>query len=450
MSLVQFLRILMARRAIIIAALLAAFVGAMIATQVIAPRYEAKSRVLLDLLKPDPQTGQLLATNMLRNYISTQIELIKDVQTAGTVVDKLGWANDPALTERYAQATNGRGDDVRGWLARQIVDSTDAQLLEQSNILEITYKGTTPESSKQIADLIRDTFIEQNLRDRRANAGRTADWYRDQADKAMRLVTTAETARTKFAKENGIVIDASNTDLESSKLQQLSASSAMPKVASLPAQTSPAKLQLDQIDQQLAQAATTLGPNHPTFQSLQRQRQVIAAEVARSGNTLQMGGGVSVAQINGEYQAQKSRVLAQRDKIDKINQLTRDIDLKRDQYGKAAQQAAEMRVQADVGETDLQPLGNAVVPERPTFPNIPLIIGGSLALGAALGICLALLVELLGRRVRSDEDLGYAAGAPVFAIVGKQRNPDSLVGRVLAFVDRRRGPKRDSLVEATA
>ncbi len=430
MNLVQFLRILLARRAIIIATLLASVVTAVIISQLLPPRYEARSRVILDLIKPDPVTGQLLATNMLRNYISTQIELIKDVQTAGPVIDKLGWANDPALIQSYARATDGKGDDIRRWLAQQIVDNTKADLVEGSNILEIRYQGSTPEFAKQIADLIRDTFIEQNLRSQRETSARTADWYRDQADRAQRDLTAAEDQRTAYAKANGIVLDATNTDLESTKLNQLSGAAAVP--SALTALPSPARTQLDQVDQQIALAANTLGPNHPTFQALQKQRMVLAAEVARSG-----GGGISSAQIESKFQAQKSRVLGERDKIDHIQQMQRDIDMKREQYQKFASSAAQLRVQADVGETNLEPLGNATAPAKPSFPNVPLIIGGSFALGAALGVGLALLVELLNRRIRSDNDLEHAAGVPVFTVVGSQRNPNGLISRVLRFIDRR-------------
>lgn len=441
MNLVQFLRILMARKAIIIATLLASLVTAVIVSQLLPPRYEARSRVILDLIKPDPVTGQLIATNMLRNYISTQMQLIEDLQTAEPVIDKLGWANDPALIESYARATDGKGTDIRRWLGQQIADNTKASMVEGSNILEISYRGSSPEFAKQIADLIRDTFIEQNLRSTRETSARTADWYRDQAERAKIDLTNAEDARTAYAKTNGIVLDASNTDLESQKLGALSSASTLPTtIANLP---SPAQTQLDQVDQQIQLAASTLGPNHPTFIALQKQRQVLAAEVARTGGS----GGVSAAQIEGKFQAQKARVLGERDKIDRINQMQRDIDMKRDQYQKFASSAAQLRVQADVGETSLEPLGNATAPAKPSFPNVPLIIGGSIGLGLALGVGLALLVELLNRRIRSDTDLEHAAGVPVFSVVGSTRNPNGLVSRILRFFDRR-NRRRGELAEA--
>ena len=62
-------------------------------------------------------------------------------------------------------------------------------------------------------------------------------------------------------------------------------------------------------------------------------------------------------------------------------------------------------------------MGTAFVPDQPSFPNRPLIIGGSFGLGLAFGLLIALLVELLDRRVRSPEDLTAALGLPVLAVL---------------------------------
>lgn len=449
MSLIQFLRIIAARRAIVLTALLSCFLVAVVVSQLLPPRYQARSRIILDIVKPDPVTGQLMATQFIRAYTRTQIELIKDYRTAGPVVDQLGWTSEPTLVAQYAAATNGQGDDIRRWLAQRIITGTDANLIEGSNILEISYTGASPDAARRVAELLRSAFIDLSLQSRRESASRTADWYRDQTDKALRLLTTAEKTRSEYAKANGIVLQPGNIDLESAKLAALSQQSAIP-MASMAALAPPpaGSLQLDQINQQIAQAGATLGPNHPVFQALQRQRAIVEAEVSRQRASAQPGslGGVSSAQIESAYQMQKSRVVAQRDQIDKLNQIQRDIDLKREQYLKAAQRAAELRLEADVGETALTPLGAATVPESPSFPNIPLIIVGSIALGAGLGIAIAVLVEMLGRRVRSDDDLETAAKAPVFAIVGDRRNPDGWIRKIMRMIDRKAKTRNNEML----
>ena len=453
MSLIQFLRILAARRWIMLAALLSCVLVAAVVTSILPKRYEATARVMLDTATPDPITGATIG-NQYRAFAKTQTELIQDEQTAGRVVDQLGWTNEPTLLSQYASTTNGKGNDVRRWLAQQILDVTTARLVAESNIIEIKYTSTSPDAAKRIADLIRQTYIDLTLEIRRKGAGRNADWYRDQADKAKQLLVNAEAERSKFAKQNGIVLQADNTDIENSKLNALSTQSASAATTptatyAAPVTTGAATVQLETINQQIAQAAQTLGPNHPGYQALLRQKTVVESAAARERAS---GGGVKgpsanayVAQVNSAYEAQKNRVVGQRDKVDQLTQMNRDIDVKRDQYLKSAQRAADLRLQATTAESGVSLLGDPTVPDKPSYPKIPLIMGGAIGFGGALGVCLALLIELLGRRVRSDEDLVYAAKAPVFAIIGQPENSNAWYRRLARWVQARSAARRQTV-----
>lgn len=455
MSFIQFLRILAARRAIVLAALLSCFIAALITSQILPERFKAQVRLVLDVVKPDPVTGELLANGFVRAYTATQIALIRDYKVAGRVVDQLGWPTDPNFVASYADATDGQGRDIRRWLAQRVIDQTQAKLLEGSNILEITFTGSTPDDARRIADLLRDAYLESSLEYKKTAATRSAEWFRDQTDKTQALLLTAETQRSKFAQEKGIVLQADNTDLESAKLATLSGQSAAalaasaPPMMSAPAVTGAATMQLEALNQQIAQAATTLGPNHPVFQSLERQRTVLVAAAGRerSGGGVVVSGGGGAGQVEAAYQNQKARVLAQRADIDRISQMTRDIEVKRDQYLKSAQRAAEFRQQAEVGETGVTSLGDAVAPESPSFPNMPLILFGSIGFGLALGIVAALLVEMLARRVRSDDDLEYAAGVPVFAIIGQADDARAWYRRLARWIVRSRAARDARLAD---
>ena len=118
--------------------------------------------------------------------------------------------------------------------------------------------------------------------------------------------------------------------------------------------------------------------------------------------------------------AEKSKIVGQADKIEKLKELHAEVDLRRDEYNKTASKAADLRQEATIGETGLTVLGSAVTPQHPVFPNKPLILGGSLSLGLAMGVLVGLLLELFGRRVRGAEDL-KSINVPVLAIVPMTR-----------------------------
>lgn len=442
MSLAQFLRILAARKSIILATLIACFLAATITVQLIPPRYESKNRVLIDLTKPD-LFGGAMSTQAISSFISTQLKMIKDVQTAGIVVDELGWTADPTYQASF-EAAGRPGGDIRDWLAQRIVDNTEANFVESSSIIEISYRGSDPASTQGIAQAIREAFLKMNRDQKTNNAQRAGASYEEQARRAEAEVTKAEEARTQFAKLNGIVLQPGNIDLESSKLSALSSASATPTAPQV-VPGAAADPQIAMLRQQIETAKQTLGPNHPQLQAMQRQ--LTAMQSASGGSRGSVIRGTSRAEIEGAYQAQKARVLAQADKIDRLNQMQADIAVKRDQFQKLAAKAEEAKAQA-LSETPLEPMGNTSLPDDPVWPNKPLVIGGAVALGLVLGVLLALLVELLARRVRSEDDLEFATGAPVLAVVGAQKEDNALVAWGRRIIDRDGTSRRDALAEA--
>ncbi len=279
MSLAQFFRILLARRLIILSTLLFSLLVAVALCELLPSKFPATARVLLDVIKPDPVTGQVLASSFARGYTKTQAELITDYRVAGDVVDRLGWAHNPVLLADYQQNSDGTSD-FRRFMAQRIIDNTDAQLVEGSNILEITYKGGNPILAKNVVTALRASFIDASLRFRTDAAGRTADWYVDQASKAQAALAQAEARKSTFERENGIVMAPGGADSETMKLEQMQTSllSARSSAGMVGARaTSPEvealKTQLNSIDDTITQAAQKLGTQHPVYIGLPRAQE---------------------------------------------------------------------------------------------------------------------------------------------------------------------------------
>jgi len=424
MSFIQFFRILWARRAIILIATLSCFVAAILVAKILPPRYEAKSRVMLDIVKPDPVTGEVIASQFARAFVKTQTELIRDYRVAGKVVDAFGWTSSPILAAQYAERPSDDNREFRRWLAQRIIDRTSAKLIEGSNILEITFSSTSPEAARKGADTLRQAYIDQTLAFRREGAAKNAQWFKQQADKIRIDLTRAEGEKADFERENGIILQDDNTDTEMAKLKALAATAPAAQMAAVP-MTSPSTMQLAQIDAQIAAASQTLGPNHPQFQNMQRQRAAIAQAASQELAAARAAarGAAGGPSISSLMSAQTKKILAQRGKVNEAQRLATDVAILRDQFLKTSSRAAELEQEAQSIQTGLTLLGNAVAPEDPVFPKMPLIIFGSLAFGIGLGILTSLVVELLSRRIRGVEDLTIA-GVPVIGAMSRRKSED--------------------------
>ena len=341
-----------------------------------------------------------------RTYVATQIKLIDDYSVTGLAVDKLGWLSDPQLIDRYQRRPQSDTRDFRRWLAQTIADSTKADLMDGSNILAITYTGSDPESAKAAANAVMQAYIDTSVAFRRAEANKNADWFAQQAQKLKGDLAVAQAAETKFEKESGVVMQNDKTDVDSARMAALAAQSDAVALGGGGGES-----QLAEVDAEIKQASQTLGPNHPQLIALKAKRAAIASAMAQGGGARVSPSGAS------RVDAQKAFIIGNRDKLARLQLLQADVNLREDQYNKVLAREADFRQQAGVVDAGISALDAASAPQSPSFPNKPLIIGGSLGLGLCFGLLMALLIELLDRRVRSPEDLSAALGLPVLAVL---------------------------------
>lgn len=437
MSIVQLFHILIARRWIIFITLVTCVVVAVATARSLPQRYQASARIVLDVLKPDPVTGQLLGGPAMRSYIKTQTELIQDYRVAGDVVDRAGWLQNPSVIASWQAETDGLVD-MRRWAAQRIIDGTTANMVETSNILEITYQGSNPAVAKNIVSMLREAYIDASLRFKTDSAGRTADWYREQSDRALKSLNAAEEAKARFEQANGIVMGPQNMDAENIKLSGLqsalltarTSASGQEYDAVKQSMNSPVvdqlKVQLATLNDQIGQAGERLGPENPAYKALVSRRDTLNREIARETAAARASGAAqsgstrkSIADLEAEYAAQKALVLGMKDKLTTLTQMQREIDLRRTQYESAAQKTADLRLQANLSESGLVVLGDAIGSGKPVFPNWPLIFGAATAFGLLLGVVVALVTELMARRVRGPEDLAFASKTQVLAVIAE-------------------------------
>ena len=424
MSIVQFLKIFWARRLFILAATVSCLIGALIVVLILPARWEATTRVMLNILKPDPVTGEVMGGPSARTYVSSQIGLITDYTVARQVVDESGMLDDPGLIAQYNKRSSSDKRDFPHWAAQLVMDNTKAKLVQDSNILEISYTGATGEDAQRNADLLRKSYMDASLQLRREDAERNADWYEQQSVKDKAALDAAVATEAAYERANGVVMTTDKIDMDSARLQSLSMQAAAPSGGGGGvAPPSAAATQVAQIDAELVMGARTLGPNNPAMQALQARRAALAGVAAQDRAAARsFGGGSNQGAILGALAAQKAKVIAQSDKIGKLTQLQNDVDLRRDVYMKTSAKIAQYREEAGAGAAGIVSLGSAAAPKAPTFPNYILIIPGAIFLGFAVGVLAALLLEFFGRRVRSPEDLSILENVPLIGVIAAPAN----------------------------
>ena len=431
MSITQFFRILWARRMLIAATTAIALLLTMAVAIVLPPRYEATSRVMLDIVKPDPITGETIAAQWARAYVGTQLQLVTDPRVAGRVAQRAGWVDSPQFAQEYRDSGAAERMDYQRWLAQRVIENTTASMVPGSNILEITYASTTPQPAAKLADLVRDAYVDQTLEFRQEAAQRNADWFDQQTQEIQSALAEAQEAKTDFERANGVILTDDLVDTDTTRLRALAGSTPAGQTQTMAGGgVAPSAGQLAQIDAAIAAASRTLGPNHPNLQQLRQQRAALASSVAQesAAQPRMVTTGPSLSSL---YSAQQARVLENAGAANEARRLATDVLVLRDQYQQTAARAAQLEQEAQSSESGLTLLNDAVIPQNRVFPNYPFLIVVSLLAGLGLGVLISLLLELFKRRIRGIEEL-QLVDAPVLGAMNVQPRNAKSQGSVLS------------------
>ncbi len=405
MSINQFFRILWSWRLLITATTVGAVVLALFVAWLMPPRYEATSRLMLDIVQPDPVTGEVIQSQWARAYVNTQTQLVNDERVADRVVEQLGWMDSPILQRQYQESGQAETMEYRRWLAQRIVEHTTAGMAPGSNILEITFDSTSPEPAAKFADLVRDAYVDHTLEFRRLAAQRNAEWFEGQTKELQARLAEAQQRKTNFERENGVILTDDMISTESTRLAALAGTAPASQTQTTQGGgLAPSAGRLAQIDATIAAASRTLGPNHPNLQQLRQQRAALASSVAQE-SAAQPQVVTTGPSLESLYNAQQQRVLAKAGATNEARRLATDVLVLRNQYQATAQRAAQLEQEAQSNESGLTLLNDAIVPQTREFPHYPSIAGLAFAGGLGLGLLLALLLELFRRRVRGVEEL---------------------------------------------
>jgi len=405
-SLRQILRALWARRLIVVLATLGCLAGAAVPVMLLPWRYQATSKLLIDLSSPDPVSGVSIPGKALSAYVNTQLRVIADYRVTGAVVDALGWTGAPSLIDQYNRRPPGDSRDFRRYLADLVAPGIGAKLLADSNIIEISYVAASPDAARAIADAVRTAYVDQVLVQQREASLKTALFYDEQADRWLKRLQQSTEASTAYSRAKGAVLvddvgDTANLQLRNAETTLPSARGGAREQAGSTGGPA-AELALGQVDARIAGLASLLGPNHPQLVQLRSQRAALAAAAAavRSRGAAAQGTAAS-----GSVAGDVGRVLANREKVGQLRLLGGEAAILRDRYTAARARAVEFHRNAEATTTTLTELGQTVAQPRPIFPNLPFVLGGAATLGLLLGTLVALLTELLGARVRGPEEI---------------------------------------------
>ncbi|XVJ69093.1 MAG: chain length determinant protein EpsF [Rhizobacter sp.] len=438
MTLQQFLRILQARYKAVLVTFVLTVSFAVGLSLWLPKQYTASAAVVVDVKSPDPVSGLMLQGMVAPSYMATQVDIIKSDRVAKNVVKLLNMASSPVIQRQWQDATQGKGELV-DWLSNLLQKHLDVRPARDSNVIDIAYTGADPVFSATVANAFAQAYMDVNLELRVAPARQYATFFEEQTRTARDRLESAQKALSAYQQANGITSTDERLDFETAKLNETSSqltglqgqtTDSQSKRGSEQADTvaevmqSPVinglKTDIARVQAKLNESNVNLGKNHPQTQSteaelasLRNQLDAETRKVTRAIETTYQVGKQREAQLKAALAAQKARVLSLNKQRDELNVLRRDIESAQRAFEQVSQRASQSNMESRANQTNIAVLNPAVAPALPSRPQVLLNVLVSIFLGAALGVGLALILELSNRRVRSTEDLSLSLGLPI-------------------------------------
>ncbi len=327
----------------------------------------------------------------------------------------------------------------------------------ESSVVDIIFKGSDPQFVAAVANAFAEEYQRLSIQ-LKVDPLKKASMYFDEQLKTLRdNVETAQSRLSKYQQEHGIVSVDNRLDVETNRLNDLSAqlvgaqgqlmeANSRQRMASSDGAESPdvasnpliqnLKINLGSAEAKLAEVGQRLDRNHPQYQSakaevdklqrdLAKQLQLITQSVGNNAKILaQRAGSVQAA-----FDAQRTKILELNRARDEMGVLAKDVESAQRAFDAASQRFSQTKIESQSEQTDVVVLNPAVPPNEASSPRVGLNIALACVLGLMLGVGFAVLAEMLDRRVRSDDDIA-ALDLPILGSIDwnppKRRRPGLL------------------------
>ena len=448
MNFTQFLLILRARYKIIFITLFSIVTITMIIALLLPKTFTATTSLVLNYKGTDPVTGVAMPSQLMPGYMATQIDIIKSKTVALKVVDDLKMAESETVKQQFLDATGNRGT-ARDWVANLISSNVEVEPSRDSGVINISFSAADPEFAATMANAYASAYQNAAVELKIAPAQKASTYLNAQLKSLRDNFETAQRKLSKYQQDNNIDDADNRLGVETARMNELSSqlvavqgqlidassrqAQAQSNASSSPDVMSSGLIQgirnsLMTAEAKFAEISQRLAPNHPQYQSAK-------SEVDNLRASLNQQIGLASASVSSNARIQKQReseiqaaLTAQREKVmalnlarDDLKLLVNEVQAAQRAYEAASNRYTQTSLESRSTQSDIAILNQAIAPLSPTGPKIKLMALLSVFFGSMLGLGLAIIAEIMDRRVRSTHDLIEVLNVPVLGVLHQDK-----------------------------
>lgn len=440
MTFTRMLAVLLARKKAAASVFVLCVVAVMLVTFLLPKQYTATASVVADS-RPDPITAMASPSAFGLAFVATQVDVIKSDRVLFRVMRNLKLTENPAIRQQWQDETGGQGS-VEVWLADLFKKRLDISPSRESNVIEVSYSAPDPRFAAGLANAVVQAYIDTSVELRVNPAKQYASFFDKRSVEAREALEAAQKKLSVFENANGLLATDQRLDIENARLaelssqmvqlQAISAESASRKTQAQGAQSDriqevlnnpvigSMKADLSRQESRLQELATRLGDRHPQVveakATVAELNAKIDAETRKVVSSVGMNNTVHVqrdAQVRGELEAQRAKVMKLKSTRDEGQVLAREVESAQRVFDAVTSRQSQSTLESQSTQSNLSVLTEAVPPNDPSSPRVLLNAALAVLLGLLLAFGTVLGLEALDARVRTPEDAVALLGVPL-------------------------------------
>lgn len=444
LSLVQILAMVRAHLKLIALVVALSVATAFALTSLITKVYTTNADIYVDFGAADPTVGRYGAQLLDESYLQTQTDIIRSERILAQVLE-----STQMLTSADGQKLAARIGPLaaKQTLLDGLAKSLEVTLKKPGRIIQIQFKATDPDRAKVVLEAVVQSYLKTSQSITRGPAEERQKQYAQQLESLRSQMETVQSKLSAYQREHRIVSLDEQLDTDARMLQDMSqkltdtqialnaaeakvtsvkrllaSDRAVDQMAALPEARVVQDLRgrIETLDAQIANNQATLGPRHPRLVALLAEREATQASLRTESDTVVSGLGAergrlaqAKSDIEGSMLKQRALLLERKQHLNVIQAMQIEIDSTRTVYNLSLQKYDQFLLTNGTNASAFEVLRWPSRPFKPSHPVMSQNLLFSAPAGLIMGLALALLVELMNRRIRCQADAEMYLGLPV-------------------------------------
>lgn len=452
----DYLRIVLARKWIVVTAFIVVVVTAVIYALVQTPMYDATTQLLIEPVKMkvtkfedvyDPTAGGVGGHMAMQEFYQTQYKLMVSRPVLESTFRRFNFSQKPEFAESR--------DPLSPFKQYFSVEPD-----RQSRLVDVTFQWREPELAARVVDYLVDEYIKEYRRRKMGvTLGGVQALRKKQEDLLPKVEAKGNELQEFMVKHNMVSLEKTQNiivdrlkelnqtlgEVQSRKVeaasivaniqQALDAGTSLddlPEVAGNQAISS-LKREFIRLKQELAGLSKRFGVNHPEVVATRTSLETVAEKLNEELHGIMASRQSELSRLESQQRTLEEQLAEQEQKVMRFNRLSIQYkNLKSDYerlnrtYKRISQRVEEIEISMAAGSKDenIFIINPATVPTSPSKPNKRMIVAGAGVFGLALGLGLCFFVDYLDTTIKTKQDVEEQLSTPVLGFIPGIRKGD--------------------------